>query len=151
MATLKELQDKCVEVTHQYVDKAREKFNLAVPYPVIRFDVKGSVAGWAYHHKNLIRFNPIMLLDNADAFLYDTPGHEVAHIIAHHLNRAKAIDAHGAEWARVMWAFQLPATRCHNYDQRGKPKHYKPKTYETKDGTSKPLPMGQLGRLIDFD
>lgn len=146
---MRALLQRCIDKTHEYVDLANEKFNLRVPYPDVRFDVTGGNAGLA--GLNYVRFNPAMLVRQPEEFLYNTPGHEVAHIVARHLNWGKPIDPHGVEWKRVMWAFSLPATRCHNYDVAGQRPKYKPKQYRTSDGVSKPVPFGSGGREIDFD
>jgi predicted SprT family Zn-dependent metalloprotease len=124
-----ELQKECLRIVKFYVDKAKEKLSVCIPYPTVRFDLKGTTAGMAYAGKNLIRFQPLLLRENASDFLEKTTGHEVAHLVA----RAKfgAIDPHGKEWKRVMWAFCLPAKRCHNYDLasiRGGSRIVKPST-----------------------
>lgn len=108
------LQRECIERVHHYVDLAKTKLGVYLPYPRVQFDIRGTTAGTAYAGKNLIRFSPTLLRENIEDFLVNTTGHEVAHLIA----RAKfgAIDPHGNEWKRVMWAFGLRASRCHSYD-----------------------------------
>lgn len=115
----REVLRECKERVGFYLALAERKLSIALPMPIIRFDIKGTKGGTAQFNprnpaQSIIRFNPTLLRENIEHFLQQTVGHETAHLIA----RAKHgdIDPHGAEWRRVMWAFSLPANRCHNYD-----------------------------------
>lgn len=153
-----DLKRECVAVVKYWVDKAADKCGVRIPYPRVQFDIKGATAGTAQYNPrhpelSLIRFSPTLLRENANHFLESTTGHEVAHLIA----RAKYgnVDPHGVEWGRVMWAFSLPATRCHNYDisnvstRVGKVrKVVSPLTKKTQDGI---VHFAAGAKIIEFD
>jgi predicted SprT family Zn-dependent metalloprotease len=108
------LQRACIETVEHYIELAKTKLGIYLPRPKIVFDIKGKVAGRAWPTKNLIQFNPLIAKMQPNEFLGRTPGHEVAHLIA--WIQKPSCDAHGDDWRRVMWAFSLPAIRCHSYD-----------------------------------
>ncbi len=153
-----DLQRECIAIVKHYCDKANEKLGIKLPYPLVKFDIKGTTAGTAQYNprnpeKSIIRFSPVLLRENANHFLESTTGHEVAHLVA----RAKYghIDPHGVEWQRVMWAFSLPATRCHNYDTSnvttrvGKTR-VQPSKYVQKTADGRVLYAAGC-KIIDFD
>lgn len=117
---------ECKASVKFYVELAHKKLHLEFPMPAIRFDLKGSTAGTAgYNVRNpaasVIRFSATLLRENPEHFLKQTVGHEVAHLLAHFINPDRRIDPHGREWRNVMWAFSLPANRCHSYDTSNVP------------------------------
>lgn len=140
-----------------YVDLANVLLKTHMPYPKVMFDLKGTTAGTAGFNvrnpsKSLIRFSSTLLIENVDDFLNRTVGHEVAHLIAR-LQYGASIDPHGTEWARVMYAFRLPPTRCHNYDttnvqNNGQRARKVLPSIKTELGT---VHMKSIGRVIDFD
>jgi predicted SprT family Zn-dependent metalloprotease len=103
-----------------YIDLAAQKLSIKLPYPIVRFDIKGTTAGTAQFNpqdptKSIIRFSPTLLRENPDDFLKNVVGHEVAHLIA----RAKfgaIINPHGSEWQSTAWALGVSNKRCHSYD-----------------------------------
>jgi len=152
------LKRECAAVVKHYIDKAREKCGINLPYPPIRFDIKGTTAGQAVINlrdisKTYLRFSPVLLRENANHFLEQTTGHEVAHYVSY--AKHGRIDPHGVEWQRIMWAFSLPANRCHNYDvsnvstQLGKRKNAKSlHTVKTEQGIVK---FAAGAKIIEFD
>lgn len=116
-----ELKQECMARVREYVELARRKCGVEMAAPQVLFSLQGTTAGKAYWPTNIIRFNPTLLLENPDVFVEQTAGHEVAHLVAHWLHSNDRIDPHGQEWKRVMGAFQLSATRCHNYDTSNVP------------------------------
>lgn len=92
--------------------------------PTIRFDVQGLWAGWSNTDEWHIRLNVEMLSDEGKDAVWDTVGHELAHIVANTVywrERAerrilgKRRQIHGHRWKEVMFAFGLDPNRCHNY------------------------------------
>jgi len=128
------LQKECKKQTEHYVRLAEKKLGVQMPMPEIRFNDLGTTAGRAWYGKNLIEYCPRILRLNHEDFLITTTGHEVAHLVAHQLHKNKEIDPHGSEWARVMWAFSLPAIRCHNYDTGLDAPKKRVEPYNTHDG-----------------
>jgi len=142
------LQKLCIKQVDHYLLLAERKLKIVIPKPAIRFSITGRTAGRAWYHKNLIEFNPKILRLNAQDFLVETTGHEVAHLIAHARHKGQ-IKAHGSEWTSVMWTFGLPAKRCHNYDTEDTGRKNKgPVVYKRDDKIVRPI---SVGRVIEFD
>jgi SprT protein len=146
------LQKECICQVRYYVDLANRKLGLNLPYPQVRFNLRGTTAGKAWCGKNLIEFSPTLLRENAEDFLLSTTGHEVGHLVAH-CRHHHSIEPHGKEWRNVMWTMGLPATRCHNYDTSNVPS-------QMGKGRNKIIraatPLGQVtttkfGRVISLD
>lgn len=85
-----------------------------VPRPPIRFKKRGTTAGTA-HPRNGLNFNPILLQENGQDFVDDTPGHELAHWICYHRYPIR-VQPHGREWKSVMRALGQNPTRCHTFN-----------------------------------
>lgn len=88
---------------------------IALPMPTVSFDLRGKTAGQAWLQKNHVRLNAVLLSENADEFIEQTVGHEVAHLAAHFKHGAR-IQPHGPQWRHMMTCLGLPAERCHDYD-----------------------------------
>lgn len=90
-------------------------FNRAFPRPHYLFDQRGRSAGSAHLQKNLIKFNPILYLQNKDVFIEHVVAHEVAHLITYQL--FGRVRPHGKEWQQIMTqVFNLPANATHQLD-----------------------------------
>lgn len=83
--------------------------------PTVSFDLRGKTAGQAYLNNNHVRLNAVLLTENAEEFIEQTIGHEVAHL-ATHCKYGPNVDGHGPEWRGMMVAFGLEPNRCHSYD-----------------------------------
>lgn len=118
-AEFAELMKECVAQVKYYVDKIKDKTGIVIPYPKVTFALKGTTAGVAYCGRNLISFSPTLLRENADTFLQQATGHEVAHLATY--AKYGRVRPHGDEWGRIMWCLGLPASRCHNYDTSNVP------------------------------
>lgn len=103
------------EYTHFAVDLANEVFGQKFPYPKIEFDLKGRVAGYAYYHKNKIRYNIGIFRNQPQKFLDRTTYHEVGHLISFKLY-GEAGKGHGKFWKYVMQKIGQEPSRCHDYD-----------------------------------
>lgn len=90
-------------------------FERAFIAPTVYYNVRGGKAGVAYLLKNEIRFNPILLQENAPSFIEQVVPHELAHIIV--FQQFGRVQPHGKEWKMVMESvFHLPAEIYHNFD-----------------------------------
>lgn len=120
-----EVKRQCVEKVKFYVDLAKRKLAVDIPYPRVKFDLNNTVGGMAVYRpidmaNAVVRLNPTLLYENVEHFLEQTVGHEVGHLVTGFQTKGDA-KPHGKEWQRVMWTFGLPATRCHNYDTQNVP------------------------------
>ena len=83
--------------------------------PTISFDLRGRTAGKAFLQKNHVQFNAVLLGENAEKFIEQTVGHEVAHLATFARYGRKAA-AHGVEWQNSMRVIGLQPDRCHSFD-----------------------------------
>lgn len=83
--------------------------------PTVSFDLKGKTAGKAFLERNHVQLNAVLLTENAEEFIEQTVGHEVAHLATHARHGRKA-QAHGSEWKQMMRLIGLEPLRCHSFD-----------------------------------
>lgn len=81
-------------------------------------ELKGTTAGQACYKLNKLKVNFVLYKQNKLDYLWNTIGHEVAHLIAYQVFGAAALrrNHHGAEWKLVMRSLGLAPDRCHQYD-----------------------------------
>lgn len=112
----------------KYVAMAEKHFRRTYPAIRIQYDVRGTVAGYA-EGSTLVRFNPVLLMENLEDYLARTVPHEVAHCIdsangdnsrpAWHMRNGRRLkrSIHGPTWQRIMQVLGVDdITRCHSYD-----------------------------------
>lgn len=88
------------------------QYNPITP-PAVLFDLKGRTAGQAFYQSNKLRFNNDLLLRYKHQFIEETVDHEVAHLLAHHIN--PDCQAHGDTWRWCMKVLgHTTAERCHD-------------------------------------
>jgi SprT protein len=91
-------------------------YNQTFPFPVIKYDLRGTVAGRAKLQQWVIHLNPTLLVENVDTFIRRTPNHELAHLIAFRVYKREET-GHGAKWKFIMSNIMKQAPeRCHSYD-----------------------------------
>lgn len=122
----------------KYVKMAEVHFGRSYPRIHIRYDVRGTTAGYA-EGSNVVRFNPVLLMENLEDYITRTVPHEVAHCIddangdnkrpkqstndflrmvnsGKRIRRAKR-SVHGPTWKHIMHVFRIDDdSRCHQYD-----------------------------------
>ena len=82
------------------IKQANQRLNKRLTIPTINFNQRGKIAGTAHLQKWELRFNPILLTENPDAFLNEVVAHEVAHLVVFkHFGRVRP---HGREWQIIM-------------------------------------------------
>lgn len=118
--------DTVVKKINETIDRANSTFGLNMPYPTVKFDLRGTTAGTANHATNVVRINEGLLVRNFEAFLNDTCVHEVAHLVTYKLHDAsrhwtgkkwvRTIQPHGNEWQQVMRTLGCNPSRCHSFD-----------------------------------
>ena len=123
MLVTAEVKQKVTAKLQQCIQIAQEKYDVTFMFPSVVYRKRGTTAGTADYYKNQIDLNPVLLMDNIDAFLSRTVPHEMAHLITGivypHTNYAsygKKRSPHGSEWKSVMRVLGADPSRCHNYD-----------------------------------
>lgn len=84
------------------------------PEPSVAYQQRGTVAASAWLQQNQIRLNPVLLLENQQAFLQQVIPHELAHLLVwQHFGNAAP---HGKEWRWMMeHILRVPALRTHDF------------------------------------
>ncbi len=111
------LLKQVIKRSHALLNQAELHFKRPMPEVTILFDLQGQTAGMVKfipRGEILIRYNTTLLNENRDHFLSQTVPHEVAHVVAHAMNRG-CVRPHGPEWQQVMLFFGAEIQRCHNY------------------------------------
>ncbi|WP_435532909.1 SprT family zinc-dependent metalloprotease [Vibrio marisflavi] len=110
-----ELSSKIHDKICQCIAKARRHFQYQFQIPEVSYRLRGKAAGKALLLNNQIRLNPILLMENQQAFLDEVIPHEIAHLIAfHHFGRVKP---HGKEWQHIMLdVFQVTPSTTHCFN-----------------------------------
>ncbi|MGP5711344.1 SprT family zinc-dependent metalloprotease [Vreelandella alkaliphila] len=89
----------------------------ALPAPKVWFDLKGASAGQAHLGRGGLRFNPVLLSNNRQAFFDEVIPHEMAHWLVFHLANGTRLKPHGREWQAVMRdLFGLEPKVTHRFD-----------------------------------
>lgn len=94
---------------------AEQFFQTSFIMPTVSYDVRGLKAGVAYLQRNEVRFNPILLQENGQAFIRQVVPHELAHILVY--QRFGRVAPHGKEWKMMMESvLGVPAEIYHCFD-----------------------------------
>lgn len=121
------LKHQVLQLVAKLLLQANARWGVSMPAPEVAFDLRGTTAGMAVYpragatHAPRLRFNAVLLRDNAAEFFADTVPHEVAHLV----NRALEAktpgakwDSHGPQWQAIMRSFGVEPSRCHDLDVR---------------------------------
>lgn len=115
-----ELKEKVNARIQHCIDVAEKHHKVKLPFPEVRYDIRTWMGGLAYHPKNLIRLNLILLVENEDHYIEHTVAHEAAHLITRSVVKLpegrKRILSHGKEWRSTMELLGLPPEVKHHYD-----------------------------------
>jgi SprT protein len=94
------LQQAVMRSLRENLAKANLKLGRHYPEPVLVYQQRGTSAGTAWLEKNEIRLNPVLLLENQQAFIDEVVPHELAHLLVwKHFGR---VAPHGKEWKWMM-------------------------------------------------
>ena len=80
-----DLQAHVVNRVHACVQLASRSLSVDLALPTITFNQRGKIAGCARLQTNELRFNPVLLADNYQAFIDEVVPHEVSHLVAYAL------------------------------------------------------------------
>ncbi|MBY6187575.1 SprT family zinc-dependent metalloprotease [Marinobacter hydrocarbonoclasticus] len=95
--------------------QAEKTLNRHFPRPAVSLRMRGQSAGAAHLQENRLRFNPVLLAENPDAFLTEVVPHEVAHLLVWHCYGKVA--PHGPQWQAMMrQVFGLEPRTRHRFD-----------------------------------
>lgn len=109
------LQSQVIAKVEQCIKIANQRLNKRLPMPVVNFTQRGRIAGSARLQGWEIRFNPVLLQENPQAFLDEVVPHEVAHLVV--FKRFGRVRPHGREWQVVMQEiFSVPPRTTHRMD-----------------------------------
>ncbi|MCW2477934.1 SprT family zinc-dependent metalloprotease [Candidatus Symbiopectobacterium sp. NZEC135] len=82
--------------------------------PSVSYQQRGATAGTAWLQQWEIRLNPVLLLENQQAFIDEVVPHELAHLLVY--ARFGRVAPHGKEWRWMMeQILQTPAKRTHRF------------------------------------
>jgi len=109
------LQQAVMRCLREKLQLANQKLKTAYPEPELNYQQRGTSAGTAYLQYWQIRLNPILLLENQQAFVDEVVPHELAHLLVYkHFGRAAA--PHGKEWRWMMESvLEVSASRTHQF------------------------------------
>jgi SprT protein len=108
-------QKLVIQKVAQCISHASASFEHNFTLPKISFNQRGKIAGCARLQINELRFNPVLLSDNLDAFLEEVVPHEVCHLLAYKL--FGKVRPHGKEWQSLMQKlFNLKGQTYHQMD-----------------------------------
>ena len=108
-------QQLVIQKVEQCLSHASAYFEQHFRLPKISFNQRGKIAGCARLQINELRFNPVLLSDNLDAFLEEVVPHEVCHLLAYTL--FGKVRPHGKEWQSLMQKlFNLKGQTYHQMD-----------------------------------
>ncbi|GAB6264149.1 SprT family zinc-dependent metalloprotease [Photobacterium sp. R1] len=109
------LQQAIIERTLACLRLAEQKLGRQFPDPAIRFTQRGKSAGSARLQSWEIRYNPVLMAENPQAFLEEVVPHELAHLLT--FACYGRVKPHGTEWQRMMTdIFHVPARTTHSFD-----------------------------------
>jgi SprT protein len=109
------LQSQVIARVEQCITHANQRLNKRLPMPAVSFRQRGKIAGSARLQGWEVRFNPVLLEENPQAFLNEVVPHEVAHLVTFKL--FGKVRPHGREWQIIMTeVFRIPARTTHSFD-----------------------------------
>ncbi|RXJ72332.1 SprT family protein [Veronia nyctiphanis] len=110
-----ELQYRIIKAVASCVEYANSALGTSHPLPDIHFDIRGKTAGMALLNRWTLRFNPVLLRENPEAFLSEVVPHEVSHLLVY--AAFGKVRPHGKEWQAMMTkVFKVPASTTHSFD-----------------------------------
>ncbi|CCJ89765.1 SprT family zinc-dependent metalloprotease [Cronobacter turicensis] len=95
--------------------RANLKLESHYPEPKLVYQQRGTAAGTAWLESYEIRLNPVLLMENQQAFINEVVPHELAHLLVwKHFGR---VPPHGKEWKWMMESvLGVPARRTHQFE-----------------------------------
>ncbi|WP_288474133.1 SprT family zinc-dependent metalloprotease [uncultured Pantoea sp.] len=109
------LQQAVMRSLRQSLDRANQVLESAWPEPKLLYQQRGTAAGTAWLNAWEIRLNPVLLLENQQAFIDEVVPHELAHLLV--WKQFGRVAPHGKEWKWMMeQVLGVPARRTHRFE-----------------------------------
>lgn len=98
-----------------YLSLAAPLFDSPLCEPSISWQQRGTTAGSAWLSEWQIRLNPVLCLENQQAFVDEVIPHELAHLLV--WKKFGRVAPHGREWRWMMeTVFSVSAERTHKFE-----------------------------------
>ncbi|WP_323839765.1 SprT family zinc-dependent metalloprotease [Photorhabdus africana] len=108
------LQQTVMNTLRQKLLQANLYLNRDFPEPTINYRQRGTTAGSAYIKNWEIRLNPVLLIENQQAFIDEVVPHELAHLLVYRY--FGKVPPHGKQWRWMMEeVLNVPANRTHKF------------------------------------
>ncbi|MBN1086930.1 SprT family zinc-dependent metalloprotease [Erwinia aphidicola] len=109
------LQQAVMRQLREKLQQANLRLERSYPEPALVYQQRGTAAGTAWLQSWEIRLNPVLLLENQQAFIDEVVPHELAHLLVwKHFGR---VAPHGKEWKWMMESvLGVPARRTHQFE-----------------------------------
>ena len=109
------IQQAVMRSLREKLAQANIKLERQYPEPKLVYQQRGTAAGTAWLQTYEIRLNPVLLMENVDAFVNEVVPHELAHLLVwKHFGR---VSPHGKEWKWMMESvLGVPARRTHQFE-----------------------------------
>ncbi|MEQ4530187.1 MAG: SprT family zinc-dependent metalloprotease [Mixta sp.] len=109
------LQQSVMRALREKLQQANQRLACSYPEPKLVYQQRGTAAGTAWLESWEIRLNPVLLLENQQAFIEEVVPHELAHLLVwRHFGR---VPPHGKEWKWMMETIlEVPARRTHQFE-----------------------------------
>lgn len=103
-----------MRVLRSKLQMANQRLERTYPEPQLVYQQRGTAAGTAWLESWEIRLNPVLLLENQQAFIEEVVPHELAHLLVwKYFGR---VAPHGKEWKWMMeQVLGVPARRTHQF------------------------------------
>lgn len=109
------IQQAVMRSLRQFLQLANERLKRSYPEPQLIYQQRGTAAGTAWLEKWEIRLNPVLLLENQQAFIDEVVPHELAHLLV--WKTFGRVAPHGKEWKWMMEeVLGVPARRTHQFE-----------------------------------
>ncbi|WP_445494552.1 SprT family zinc-dependent metalloprotease [Photorhabdus sp. SF281] len=109
------LQQTVIHTLRQKLQQANLYLNRDFPEPTINYHQRGTSAGSAYIKDWQIRLNPVLLIENQQAFIDEVVPHELAHLLVYRY--FGKVPPHGKQWRWMMEeVLGSPASRTHKFE-----------------------------------
>lgn len=109
------IQQAVMRSLREKLAQANLKLGRNYPEPKVVYQQRGTSAGTAWLESYEIRLNPVLMLENEQAFIDEVVPHELAHLLVwKYFGR---VAPHGKEWKWMMEVvLGVPARRTHQFE-----------------------------------
>ncbi|CZF83680.1 Protein SprT [Grimontia celer] len=115
LPNMNELHYRLTQRVSECITLANKQLGSEFAVPAIRFDIRGKTAGMALLQRWQLRFNPVLLEENVEAFFDEVVPHEISHLVVY--ARFGKVRPHGKEWQAVMsQVFGVIPKTTHSFD-----------------------------------